>query len=30
VDDDLDMGIDEEPPAPPVVQRPTLHWSFYK
>jgi FKBP-type peptidyl-prolyl cis-trans isomerase SlyD len=25
VDDDLDMGIDEEPPAPPVVQRPTLH-----
>ena len=25
VDDDSDMDVDEEPPAPPVVQRPTLH-----
>jgi FKBP-type peptidyl-prolyl cis-trans isomerase SlyD len=25
VDDGLDMDIDEEPPAPPVDQRPTLH-----
>jgi hypothetical protein len=26
VDDGLDMDIDEEPPAPPMAQRPTLHW----
>ena len=25
VDDESDMDVDEEPPAPPVVQRPTLH-----
>jgi FKBP-type peptidyl-prolyl cis-trans isomerase SlyD len=25
VDDGLDMDIDEEPPAPPMAQRPTLH-----
>jgi FKBP-type peptidyl-prolyl cis-trans isomerase SlyD len=25
VDDEQDMDIDEEPPAPEVVQRPTLH-----
>jgi FKBP-type peptidyl-prolyl cis-trans isomerase SlyD len=25
VDDEPDMDIDEEPPAPSVVQRPTLH-----
>jgi FKBP-type peptidyl-prolyl cis-trans isomerase SlyD len=25
VDDESDMDVDEEPPAQPVVQRPTLH-----
>jgi len=25
VDDESDMDVDDEPPAQPVVQRPTLH-----
>jgi hypothetical protein len=28
VDDESDMDVDDEPPARPVVQRPTLHWLF--